>query len=213
MGHLYPGMLDVSTDLTRVSTTFGSHVEVLEFDDLRVRVDELTDAQVAHRRGLARQLFTLDASVDPDDFAWAAKVSLGLDHLVDDFGLDTVAYYRRALAGEQHERLSAAMILGSSIPTAAPRWPGSASCAPPSRCSRAAPSAPVGRSPRSRRRKPRRRRRDGPRRSRHPAISAQQPLLRGLGLHSKRGGGSRSSSTSPMDRSPRSGSVRTPHGS
>ncbi|HET6478662.1 MAG TPA: arabinose isomerase, partial [Actinoplanes sp.] len=31
MGHLYPGMLDVSTDLTLLPTTFGSHVEVLEF--------------------------------------------------------------------------------------------------------------------------------------------------------------------------------------
>jgi hypothetical protein len=35
MSHLYPGMIGVSTDLTRVSTTFGSHVEVLEFDDLQ----------------------------------------------------------------------------------------------------------------------------------------------------------------------------------
>ena len=35
MGHLYPGMLDVSTDLTLLPVTFGSHVEVLEFDDLR----------------------------------------------------------------------------------------------------------------------------------------------------------------------------------
>ena len=80
---------------------------VLELDDLRVRVDELTDAQVADRMGLARQPFTLDASVDPDDFACAAKVPVGLDRLADGFGLDTVAYYHRALAGEQHERLSA----------------------------------------------------------------------------------------------------------
>jgi hypothetical protein len=37
---------------------------------------------------------------------------------VDDYGLDTVAYYHRGLAGQQHERLGAAMILGSSILTA-----------------------------------------------------------------------------------------------
>src|SRR3954451_10439534 len=34
MGHLYPGMLDVATDLTSVSAQLGGHVEVLEFDDL-----------------------------------------------------------------------------------------------------------------------------------------------------------------------------------
>ncbi|TFB49945.1 L-fucose/L-arabinose isomerase family protein [Cryobacterium tagatosivorans] len=118
MGHLYPGMLDVSTDLTRVEATFGSHVEVLEFDDLRERVNEVTDAQVADRMDLARQLFRLDESVNEDDFAWGAKVSVGLDRLVEDFDLDSVAYYHRGLAGEQHERLGAGMILGASILTA-----------------------------------------------------------------------------------------------
>ncbi|WP_382309191.1 arabinose isomerase [Herbiconiux sp. UC225_62] len=118
MGHLYPGMLDVSTDLTLVQTQFGSHVEVLEFDDLRVRVDEVTDAQVRERVDLARELFTIDGSVDQEDFDWGAKVSVALDRLVSDFDLDTVAYYHRGLQGEQHERLGAGMILGSSILTA-----------------------------------------------------------------------------------------------
>ncbi len=118
MGHLYPGMLDVATDLTRVCTTFGSHVEVLEFDDLRERVLAVTDAQVRERMELTREIFTLDESVDEDDFAWGAQVSVGLDALVDDFDLDSMAYYHRGLAGEQHERLGAGMILGASLLTA-----------------------------------------------------------------------------------------------
>lgn len=118
MGHLYPGMLDVSTDLTLVSTQFGTHVEVLEFDDLRVRVDEVTDAQVADRVALARQIFTVDESVKDDDFAWGARVSVGLDRLIDDFDLDSMAYYHRGLGGELHERLGAGMILGASLQTA-----------------------------------------------------------------------------------------------
>ncbi|MGV8907981.1 MAG: arabinose isomerase [Propionicimonas sp.] len=118
MGHLYPGMLDVSTDLTLMPTHFGSHVEVLEFDDLRVRVDEVTDAAVADRMELARRVFTLDESVNEEDFAWGAKVSVGLDRLVADFDLDSMAYYHRGLNGEQHERLGAGMILGASLLTA-----------------------------------------------------------------------------------------------
>jgi L-arabinose isomerase len=118
MGHLYPGMLDVSTDLTLVQTQFGSHVEVLEFDDLRVRVDEVTDQEVADRVALARELFTIDGSVNQEDFDWGAKVSVALDRLVSDFDLDTLAYYHRGLKGEQHERLGAGMILGASILTA-----------------------------------------------------------------------------------------------
>ena len=118
MGHLYPGMLDVSTDLTLLPTHFGSHVEVLEFDDLRVRVEDVTDAEVEERKALARQVFTLDESVNEEDFTWGAKVSVGLDRLVEDFSLDSIAYYHRGLKGEQHERLGAGMILGASLLTA-----------------------------------------------------------------------------------------------
>lgn len=119
MGHLYPGMLDVSTDLTSVSTQFGSHVEVVEFDDLRVRVEQVTDAETRERIQLAREIFVLDEkTVEEDDLAWGAKVSVGLDRLVDDFELDSMAYYHRGLNGEQHERLGAGMILGASLLTA-----------------------------------------------------------------------------------------------
>lgn len=118
MGHVYPGMLDVSTDLTLLPTTFGSHVEVLEFDDLRQRVEKVTDAEVEARKDLARQIFTLDDSVIDDDFTWGAKVSVALDRLVADFDLDSLAYYHRGLDGEQHERLGAGMILGASLLTA-----------------------------------------------------------------------------------------------
>lgn len=118
MGHLYPGMLDVSTDLTLLPATFGSHVEVLEFDDLRVRVDEVGPEQVAERTAAVREIFTLDPSVDEDDLAWGARVSLGLDRLVADFDLDSLAYYHRGLDQEIHERLGAGMILGASLLTA-----------------------------------------------------------------------------------------------
>ncbi|KPM56652.1 arabinose isomerase [Frankia sp. R43] len=115
MGHLYPGMLDVSTDLTLLPATFGSHVEVLEFDDLRVRAEAVTDADVTDRMTLARTVFTLDESVREEDFAWGARVSVALDRLVDDFDLDSLSYYHRGLGGELHERLGAGMILGASL--------------------------------------------------------------------------------------------------
>ena len=118
MGHLYPGMLDVSTDMTLVSSQFGGHMEVLEFDDLRVRVEQVTDAQIADRKALAREIFEFAESVNDEDFDWAARVSVGLDRLVEDFELDSVAYYHRGLEGEMHERLGAGMILGSSLLTA-----------------------------------------------------------------------------------------------
>lgn len=118
MGHLYPGMLDVSTDLTLITANLGGHMEVVEFDDLRVRVAAVTDGQVRERMALTREVFSIDDSVQDEDFEWAAKVSVGLDRLVEDFGLDSLAYYHRGLEGEQHERLGAGMILGASLLTA-----------------------------------------------------------------------------------------------
>ncbi|MBB5784318.1 L-fucose/L-arabinose isomerase family protein [Nonomuraea jabiensis] len=118
MGHLYPGMLDVSTDLTLVSANFGGHVEVLEFDDLRVRVEKVTDSEVAAKRAETEKIFELADSVNDTDLEWACRVSVGLDRLVEDFSLDSLAYYHRGLDGETHERLGAGMILGASLLTA-----------------------------------------------------------------------------------------------
>ncbi len=118
MGHLYPGMYDVSTDLAMVSAHFGGHIEVLEFDDLRVRVDEVTESEIDTRVAETAEVFEVTDSVNAEDLAWAARVSVGLDRLVDDFALDSLAYYHRGLNGEQHERLGAGMILGASMLTA-----------------------------------------------------------------------------------------------
>jgi len=118
LGHLYPGMMDVSTDPTLVSAQLGGHVEILEVDDLRVRVEKVSDDETAERVSLARAVFTVDESVVDEDFAWGARVSVALDRLVDDFSLDSLAYYHRGLDGETHERVGAGFILGASLLTA-----------------------------------------------------------------------------------------------
>jgi L-arabinose isomerase len=64
MGHLYPGMLDVSTDMTMVSTHFGGHMEVLEFDDLRVRFEKVTEKEIDSVLDEARSIFEIDKKVD-----------------------------------------------------------------------------------------------------------------------------------------------------
>ncbi|MGW2200356.1 hypothetical protein ACWCSH_49670 [Streptosporangium sp. NPDC001682] len=170
----------------------GGHVEVLEFDDLRVRVEKVTDAEVKERTGLAREVFELADTVNDEDFAWAARVSVGLDRLVEDFALDSLAYYHRGLDGEIHERLGAGMILGSSlltargIPTAGEyelrtslamlvmdRIGAGGSFTELQALDFARGHVEMGH--------------DGPA---HLAISARRPLLRGLGVyHGKRGWG------------------------
>ncbi len=192
MGHLYPGMLDVSTDLTLVSAQFGGHVEVVEFDDLRVRVAAVSQQEVDDRVALAQLTFQLDPSVALPDLDWGARVSVGLDRLVEDFQLDSLAYYHRGLEGEQHERLAAGMILGASLLTARgvpavgeyelrtslamlimDRLGGGGSFTEIQAMNFTDDVVEMGH--------------DGPA---HLAISASRPLLRGLGVfHGKRGWG------------------------
>ena len=121
LGHLYPGMYDVSTDLTLIPARLGGHVEVLEIDDLRVRVAEVTSAEAQHLLHEVRDTFELLDSVDADDLDWSLRVAVGMERLVADFDLDSMAYYHRGLDGEQHERLAAGMILGASLLTASHR--------------------------------------------------------------------------------------------
>jgi L-arabinose isomerase len=119
LGHLYPGMYDVSTDLTLIPAHFGGHVEVLEIDDLRVRVAEVKDDDVRLALTEVKDAFEIDASVDPVDLDWSVRVAIGMDNMVRDFSLDSLAYYHRGLEGEMHERVAAGMILGASLLTAA----------------------------------------------------------------------------------------------
>ena len=118
LGHLYPGMLDISTDLTLLSAQLGCHVEVLEMDDLRVRVEAAPSDAIDDVLARTEKIFDFDASVVDEDLRWAAQVAVGLEALVRDFDLDALAYYYRGLDGELYERIGAGMILGASLLTA-----------------------------------------------------------------------------------------------
>jgi len=135
MGHLYPGMLDVSTDLTLVRSTSVGTSRCWSSTTCACGSIAVSDADVDTRIALATGVFEIDPTVVDEDFRWAARVSVGLDRLVADFELDSLAYYHRGLDGEQHERLGAGMILGASLLTARVfRQRGSTSCGRRSRC-------------------------------------------------------------------------------
>ncbi len=126
LGHTYPGMLDMYSDFTAVHAQLGAHVEVLEIDDLGVRVAAAGDDDVRAKIDEIRGMFDIaDPSDDPiagpmddDAMQWSARVAVGLDHLVRDFALDGLTYYYRGLDGNEAERLGAGVIVGNSLLTA-----------------------------------------------------------------------------------------------
>jgi L-arabinose isomerase len=125
MGHVYEGMLDMNSDPTMFDAHFGMHVEHLELDDLHARVKAVTDAEVDEHLALIRKLFYFpEPGADPiagpceeEDLRWSARVSLGTHRLVEDFGLDGLAYYYRGLDGNENEMLGCSLIVGASLLT------------------------------------------------------------------------------------------------
>ena len=118
LGHTYPGMLDMYSDFTMHQAQLGLHVEVLEMDDLRDRVEDATDEAVAAKLEETRETFELDDSVTQENLDWSVRVAVGLDSLAEDFGLDALTYYYRGTNGSVYERLGAGLILGNSLLTA-----------------------------------------------------------------------------------------------
>jgi L-arabinose isomerase len=63
LGHTYPGMLDLYSDSTMHHAQLGLHVEILEMDDLRDKVDSVSDDAVAAKVEETRNTLELDESV------------------------------------------------------------------------------------------------------------------------------------------------------
>jgi L-arabinose isomerase len=127
LGHPYPGMLDMYSDFTQHQAHLGTHIEVLEMCDLEARVSAATDAEIKRKAEETRGIFDIseDSPSDPlakkpapEQMDWACRVAVGLDHLVEDFDLDGMAYYYRGVSGNIYERIQAGVILGCSLLTA-----------------------------------------------------------------------------------------------
>jgi len=126
LGHTYPGMLDMYSDFTMHQAQLGTHVEVLEMDDLAARVAAVTPAQAQAKQDEILSLFELAAPgsdrisvpITPETMDWTARVAVGLDQLVADFDLNGLTYYYRGLASNEFEELGSALIVGNSLLTA-----------------------------------------------------------------------------------------------
>jgi L-arabinose isomerase len=126
LGHNYPGMLDMYSDFTQIQAQVGSHVEILEIDDLVARVEGASADEIERKGDEIRAAFELAVpgadpiagEIEPERFEWSARVAVGLDALVRDFALDGLTYYYRGLGDNVSERVGAGLIVGNSLLTA-----------------------------------------------------------------------------------------------
>ncbi|MFD0961026.1 L-arabinose isomerase family protein [Paenibacillus chungangensis] len=125
LGHTYEGMYDMNSDPTAFTAAFGSHIQMLEMCDLAKLVNDVPEREVKEKIEEIQSVFTIaDPFIDPvtrpikrEDLEWSAKVAVGLDKLVSEFGLTGLAYYYRGLDNNEYERIGSNMVLGNSLLT------------------------------------------------------------------------------------------------
>ncbi len=117
LGHYYGGMLDVYTDTTLQSATFGTHIEQLEMCELKALRDAVTPDELAQKLNEFECTFKVDAECAPAELARAARTSVALDHLIKAHQLGSMAYYYEGQPGNDYEDIVTSMIAGNTLLT------------------------------------------------------------------------------------------------
>ena len=118
MGHYYSGMLDIQTDLTSVSIVFGSHVELVEVDELSALRAEAREMEIERRVREFVSTFDVQADCPAGELHHAARTSVALDAFVERHDLDAIAYYYKGSGNAANEETMSSIILGTSLLTA-----------------------------------------------------------------------------------------------
>ncbi len=118
LGHYYNGMLDVYSDVTRLSAAFGTHFELLELCRLRELREAVTDADERAKVAEFRKAFAVSPECSAYELARAARTSCALDRLVAAHDLGALAYYYEGTAGSPHQEIVTSVIAGNTLLTA-----------------------------------------------------------------------------------------------
>jgi L-arabinose isomerase len=118
MGHYYSGMLDIMTDVPLVSIAFGTHVEIVEVDELSGLRDEVKESDIARRVDEFSTKFDVQPDCTTEELRRAARTSVALDAFVARHDLDALAYYYMGSGNAANEDTMSSVILGTSLLTA-----------------------------------------------------------------------------------------------
>ncbi|MDR1743042.1 MAG: L-fucose/L-arabinose isomerase family protein [Dysgonamonadaceae bacterium] len=117
LGHYYCGMLDVYTDLTRQSATFGTHIEILEMCELKKYRDAVSDSELKAKIAEFSENFDVMPDCGDYELERAAKTSVALDKLVENHKLGSLAYYYEGCDGNEYENIVTSIIAGNTLLT------------------------------------------------------------------------------------------------
>lgn len=117
LGHYYNGMLDVYSDLTQQSATFGNHFEILEMCELFDLRQAVTEQEIETKIAEFNQKFDVSEECEILEIRRAAQTSVALDKLIKKHNLGSMAYYYEG-SGE-YENIVTSVIAGNTLLTGA----------------------------------------------------------------------------------------------
>lgn len=117
MGNYYGGMLDVYSDLTRLSSTFGTHFDIIEMCELRSIRDQVSPHEIKKKVEEFHHLFEVDTLCSQTEIERAATTSVALDKLVEKHRLQSMAYYYEGEPGNEYENIVTSLIAGNTLLT------------------------------------------------------------------------------------------------
>jgi L-arabinose isomerase len=117
LGHYYGGMLDVYSDLTQQSATFGNHFELLEMCELHALRNKVTPQQVQAKIRQFGDEFEVAAECEPGEIERAARTSCAMDALIAGHDLGSIAYYYESVEGNEYQDIVTSVIAGNTLLT------------------------------------------------------------------------------------------------
>lgn len=117
LGHYYCGMLDVYSDLTLQSSTFGTHIELLEMCELKSYRDMVTKQEIENKIKEFHDNFEIVPECENMELIRAAQTSVALDKLIATHQLGSMAYYYESYPGNDYENIVTSIITGNTLLT------------------------------------------------------------------------------------------------
>lgn len=117
MGNYYGGMMDIYTDLTAITATFGGHMEIIEVDKLSALKGTVADAEIDAKITTIYETFEVQSDCADSEIRRAAVTAVALDKIVDEFKLGSFVYYHKGSGNPANEDTMSSVILGNSLLT------------------------------------------------------------------------------------------------
>ena len=126
LGHPINAMLDMHTDATMLTSTFGCHIVECEANELFSCFTKATETEIKYFENLILDFFdTPDPVSDPislklqdEDLRIAAKVSVALARFIEEKKIDGLAYYYDGPENSELRMVMSNLIVGNSLLTA-----------------------------------------------------------------------------------------------